>query len=95
VINAGCAPGWIRTTGCSGNILLIVSSVERSPVPEEQRFDVEFKPFAVNRKARCYWDTELWRKNMEFIRDIDSEYFYYATIAHRGHLQRFSAVLNQ
>lgn len=53
---------------------------------EEQRFDVEFKPFAVNGKARCYWDTELRRKNMEFIRDIDPEYFYYAASTHSGHL---------
>lgn len=53
---------------------------------EEPRFDVEFKSFAVNGKARCYWDTELRRKNMEFIRDIDPEYFYYAAIAHRDHL---------
>ena len=52
----------------------------------EQWFKVEGEPFAVNEKARCYWDTELQRKNTEFIRDIDPEYFCYAADTHRGHL---------
>lgn len=57
-----------------------------NPVSEEPRFDVKFSPFAVNEKARCYWDTDLPRKNLEFIRDIDPEYFYYVVQANGTNL---------
>lgn len=51
-------------------------------MPEEERFDVNFSPFAVNEKARCYWDTDLQGKNAEFIRGIDPGYFRYLAATH-------------
>jgi hypothetical protein len=55
-------------------------------VPEEERFDVNFNPFAVNEKVRCYWDTDLQGKNAEFIRGIDPEYFRYLAATHGENL---------
>lgn len=57
---------------------------------EEPRFNVEFRPFAVDEKARCYWDTDLQCKNIKFIRDLEPEYFSYLAKAHGQNLDEDS-----
>ncbi|MGH3144953.1 MAG: hypothetical protein ACRDTR_04035, partial [Rubrobacter sp.] len=53
---------------------------------EDPSFEVTFSPFAVNEKARCYWDTDLQGKNAEFIRGIDPRYFRYLATTHGQNL---------
>lgn len=55
-------------------------------MPEEEWFDVSFSPFAVNERARCYWDTDVHGKNAEFIRGIDPGHFRYLAATHGENL---------